>query len=320
MARKVYLDQNAWIHLSRCHHGENGDWSDAYNAVMEASEVDEVDFPLSLSHFQETVRRNDDKSRTRLLEFMWEISGGHALRPWPGMLEPEARNAVRALAHGTRRDLTGFVFGQGLPQILGAQPRLVPKTPDATPPSEDVQRELAEAVYGSTAWAFLKDPGFAASVREDAGLDDDFADRIQAMVDEEYSQDDKTRKREVAEARFMISVVRDALCRAMVDIVPHPKPVMTACLGSKEAIRGLLRLMPTFHTYHTLNYVRNTTQEVDQNDLWDFVLNIAIPYCDVVVTERSWCNIAEQHGIHELRDTRMVSAGQPGDLVEALST
>lgn len=318
LVTKVYLDQNAWIYLAQAHHGQSGGWGSAHQAVLEASDEERAIFPLSLSHLHETVRREDDGSRARLLEFMWKVSDGHAIRPWPSMLNPEARNAIRILAGNPGENLEPIVFGRGVPHMLGAEPALVPKTPDASPPSDDVRRKLSEIVYGSTPWELLKNPQCAAEVREKAGLDEDFAERLQEKIDEEYSHPDKARRQDIAEARFMTSVVGDALCRAMGDLVFKPKQFMAAQMTSKESIRKMLRLMPTFHTFYTLNHVRNTTREVERNDLWDFVLSIAISYCDVVVTESSWCGIAEHRELHELRDTQMVSVGDPGELAGGL--
>jgi len=74
--------------------------------------------------------------------------------------------------------------------------------------------------------------------------------------------------------------------------------------------------MPTFRTFHELTYASETTRRAKESDLWDMALSIAIPYCDIVVTERSWCGIAKDAGLDELYGTSIVH--RPYDLAALL--
>lgn len=70
--------------------------------------------------------------------------------------------------------------------------------------------------------------------------------------------------------------------------------------------------------------LRNPQQPWKRNDLNDLLfLSIAVPYCDVVVTERQWARhinqlgLAQQHGttvLHDLTDlTEVLSAASRTD-------
>lgn len=317
MVRTVYLDQWVWIELSRVHYGRSNEWETAYDAVLKAREQASAVFPLSLSHLRETAVRRDDGSRGRLLDFMSEIADAYAIRPWSYMLEPEAKNAVRILMDETPRDLRSVVFGRGIGHLLGTgQPRLVPTVPDPEPLTREQQRKLDEALAEVDRLANLKDPRFAETIRRATALEEDFTKKLQAMVDRDYNHPDKSRRQEIAEGRFMLTVVADPLCQAMDDLSPEPKELMKESMASKENIRAILRNMPTYHTYFVLNNARNLNRPVKSNDLWDWALNIAIPYCDIVATEREWCNVAAQNDLDDLRGTSLVHS--PSGLVEAM--
>jgi len=74
--------------------------------------------------------------------------------------------------------------------------------------------------------------------------------------------------------------------------------------------------MPTFHTFYILDHARTSTRSVKPNDIWDLALNVAIPYCDVVVTERAWCNIARRAGLDKMNETQVIRSS--ADLAAAL--
>lgn len=58
---RVYLDQNAWIKLSRQHYGRGDDdrVAGVLALVHEVSRAGRASFPLSGAHYIETYRRGD---------------------------------------------------------------------------------------------------------------------------------------------------------------------------------------------------------------------------------------------------------------------
>ena len=49
-------------------------------------------------------------------------------------------------------------------------------------------------------------------------------------------------------------------------------------------------------------------KEVDPNDMTDIsFLSVAIPYCDIVVTEKFWTDLARRKKLHEKYDTAILS-------------
>ncbi len=306
MPQTVYLDQWVWIELARVHYGRSEAWRDAYEAVITSAASGIARFPLSISHWNEIAKRRDDASRSRLVDFMTGLWKADAIRPWPQMLGPEAENAVRIIMDRPPIDLTNFVFGKGIGHVLGGAPTLVPKHVDAEPPSPAVLRKIADTLMSANFLAYVKDPDLAGAIRNTTERDEGFMSRMQANIDAVYAHPDKTKRHDIAEARFMTTVVGDALVQAMMKATPNPGTLIAAHMSSRDQIVALRQSMPTFHTFFELDHARSKTRRIKESDLWDLALNIAIPYCDTVVTETGWCNIAKSAGLDELYETKLV--------------
>lgn len=235
---------------------------------------------------------------------------GEAIRPWSQMLGPEAENAVRIMMGQKPKDLTSIVFGKGISfAISGTYPILVPLVSNPTPPTPEQLRKLAEAVFGPQSLVSLMDTQHAAALRAMNKADAAFTAQLQAAIDKEYSHADKRRRDDIAEANFIMTVLVEPLIRAMVKLGADPKALLEQRFVSRQAIVRIRESMPTFHTFYVLNHSRNRnrSRRVKENDLWDLGgLNIAIPYCDVVATEKGWCNIAKGNGLAELYGTEFV--------------
>ncbi len=305
MTKTVYLDQWVWIELARVHHGRSESWREAYEAVTACRDAGTARFPLSLSHLSEIAKRRDDASRSRLVDFMIPIWNADAIRPWPQMLDSEAKNAVRFMMDKEPTDLTDFVFGKGIGHVLGGLPALVPKHSRAVPPSPDVLRRLADVVVSPALLATVKEPELAAKIRNATRFEKGFTSRLRIVSVDSGLHPDKRKRKDISDARFMTTVVGEALVRAMMKATAEPRALMAARMSSREQVVAILKEMPTFYTFHVLNHGRNTSRRVKESDIWDFALSIAIPYCDIVVTETGWCNIAKRAGLDELYGTRL---------------
>ena len=314
--KTVYLDLWVWIELSRVHHGKSEKWGNAYEAVTASAANGKTRFPLSFAHLKEIAKRRNDASRGRLVDFMTEVWNADAIRPWPQMLRSEARNAVRLMMGMPRIDLTNFVFGKGLSHALGGNARLVPKHANARPLSPEVKREISEIVMSPSLLTSLKDPSLAAKIGNRSESEIRYLSDLQVRIDAAYAHPDKTKRRDISMARFMITVVGDSLLQAMSEASPDPRALVAMYTSSREQIEATLEAMPTFKTFHELTYASETTRRAKESDLWDLALNIAIPYCDIVVTERSWCNIAKGAGLDKLYRTTLVH--EPAELAAFL--
>ena len=112
---RVYLDQNAWIRLSRTHHCMTTDEPTvtALKVVQESVRLRSASFPLSWIHYFETYRKRDPGPRRRLGRFMAEISRLHTIAGAGDLLPHEVYAAVARL-QGAKPPSSPRVFGRGL--------------------------------------------------------------------------------------------------------------------------------------------------------------------------------------------------------------
>jgi hypothetical protein len=95
--RRVYLDLNKWLDLARAAHDRPGgqEFKDILAISRYGVQRGLVSFPLSASHYMETLRRADAASRHRLAMVMAELSRFHAIASVPDVLPGELDRALR---------------------------------------------------------------------------------------------------------------------------------------------------------------------------------------------------------------------------------
>ena len=134
---RVYLDQNAWVRLSRQHYKREHDdrVAGVLALVLEASRTGRVSFPLSASHYEETWRRGDPGSRQRLGAFMAKVSRFHTIAGPVNLLETEVDGALRRLA-GARPLAPAPLSSAAAPRTPSAsRPSRAPTTTTCARPS-----------------------------------------------------------------------------------------------------------------------------------------------------------------------------------------
>jgi hypothetical protein len=81
-------------------------------------------------------------------------------------------------------------------------------------------------------------------------------------------------------------------------------------LESEEYAFEWIQDFPAIYTHVNLTVERDIQRhrDIQPNDLNDIMaLSVAIPYCDVVVTENFWAHIASQVGVDDLYNTEVTS-------------
>ncbi len=78
----------------------------------------------------------------------------------------------------------------------------------------------------------------------------------------------------------------------------------------REQILAFWDSIPTLHVETTLESERDEqrSREIDANDVIDVsFLSVAIPYCDIVVTERFWVDLAKRNRLDQTYDTILLT-------------
>ncbi|MFE9474427.1 hypothetical protein ACFYOR_25820 [Streptomyces griseofuscus] len=313
----VYLDQNAWVNLLKEAKKSPSGVNLKIQELMEYKSSGLAHFPLSAMHYMETWHRSKWESRYDLAGIMRDLSGYLTLAPIHRLQRAEIERATVE-----KMKLKGFIpvpeigaFGHGVDHAFASSTgrfRYVESLADEHLDSPGIELEddpirilksKGDAVYQ---WASL------------AGSPDSLElegfDRITQHRRGRFYADNQQKKMDL----WTSSGGKDLMDRAVItnDFIAALDDVNDVCnirgvdplslVHSREDIMELWNAVPTLHTYSSLRIqrFRNAHQKWSQHDLADLLaLSVAIPYCDVVVTERQWCHFAKQAKLNRAYDT-----------------
>lgn len=295
----IYLDHNHWIGLARAYHGKpaNDDVAEIARLASEAISASRVRLPVSRIHLLEARKNRDQQRNKRLAEAFVFFSRGWVVRPVEGVIAEE---------------LSKWIRGEKVVAACPVRRGLLSAMADY----DDFARQLgktaaeveAEDRFGDNpeAWMFalsrMQDSAALAAVE---GAADRYAKTVESVRSAWVDLPAHQRL-----AYYAGGVLDDVLHV----LRPHSPDVEAAALRlqalpADELVASLSRI-PTLDVMIRLGEakVRDRTRPTDPNDLWDLAfLSLAIPYFDVVVTERSWSHLAASLGLEQRYSCRVLS-------------
>ena len=315
MTLRVYLDVNHWITLSKVRKGLDHDPVHLviYNQISKLSRSGEIVVPFSLFTAIETSRYRRRGGYLELVDVLVDLSRGYVLKPASYFLGMEIENAMRGLV-GKKPvyDIRSEIIGRGPADmtkyaLFDTEKKIPPGLHHAFQYvlnrndcgiSERLEAPRSDA--GSLK-ACLTNEDFLRDVREAYGG----ADRVVSDAEARRHKNSGIAKAEFE--RFMI--VDDlydlidlmSIWTVKQGILVHEiKPLLT--LSSVERLR---RSMPAHHTRFTLTRARDRMagKSFNINDLLDIAhLAAAIPYTDVVVTDKLAARLATSEKLDKMYD------------------
>lgn len=312
--QKVYLDQNKWIELARSYHNRTDNWDDDLNLYMERAKSGHAVFPLSSAHVIETNKAGDLDRRGRLAEVMVLLSKGVFVAP-PSVVQPyELECAVAETFEVEVSSSQPQLYGTGIEFAFGEEP--IEPSEHLPVPLQKRFRSIIESpavvklfLQGVQGLENLNTQGRKAV----DGIEEDYAKSVEAFRGkaEEYSQETRYRAHIgnllLAEQEKLLPVLAKDLT---IDDVLELGP---------EGIANFIRSAPTYDVEISLATQRNEhhDREADKNDMIDLgFLGMAIPYCDVVITENFWADLAKRERLGDKYNTLI--SGDLEDLTEIL--
>ncbi|MGY6278066.1 hypothetical protein [Methylomonas sp. MgM2] len=309
MPKSIYLDQNKWIDLAKAiiRPKQNTQYHEVSQLILSKVNSQDWLFPLSLVHFIETLRRSELGSRRRLASVMSEISKNSALKSYVDIEEIElfnllakihAPNEVRAIEPIEYN----FLAAIGVTKIELSTKSYVPS---------DLAREIAALMI-----QFISDDHLFEKML--MGIE---YDSVLAGID---GEDRQAVKMWTAEQSFLKSI--PGKLKYKVFFIRQMAPFL-AMAASKFAIHFKLsedEVIPysfTSNPEDALRYfegvpsldtrirlifdrMKNPEHKIELHDSRDVsFLATAIPYCDIVITERTWKHAANSQGLCEKYNT-----------------
>ncbi|MFQ5836941.1 MAG: hypothetical protein ACE5HG_03715 [Candidatus Bathyarchaeia archaeon] len=302
----VYLDQKGWIDLAKSNKG-------IMEVVMRASEAGAAVFPLSIVHLAETNSISNPQRRERLASLMVPMSKGYCFSPYvEPIIGSEIRNAIlRSLGIPTM-DLKKYVLKKGISHLVGAKPEIIPKEGGLKPPPEIGQKLLdlldsPEAMYIALTAHPRRYKKHSLSIQRG---NIEAVKKMEHIRQEQLKIKDNNLRRRVALVSFMMEIMAPKLAKMLVEM-NLPKDTVIKKGWSRRDFKEFLNSHPTALCLFTLLLERDQQLQrlIEVNDLYDvWALSLAIPYSDIVVTEKMWTSITRQTKLDKICNTTILSS------------
>jgi hypothetical protein len=302
----IHLDQKDWIDLSSGYNGLDKNLADVANRVVKAADSEKAIFPLSITHFDETRKRMDNASRTRLARYMVRVYKGWAILPATRIIEPEIEDACLKSLGLQGYDLRNYAIKKGISQLMGGKMQLAWKTP---PPPGLNKKLLDKAESPEALLMALEHGSTAGQLNKERARAEKGVDRIEAIRKAQSRIRDNNLRHRAVLAHYLAEEVAPKVIKFLLSIGINPRAFADRFLTKRPDIIRFFQLMPTAYSVVELSFRRDMLKgrPVEANDLNDIMsLSIALPYSDVVVTERMWQSIIVQDKLDKLRPTRVL--------------
>ena len=306
----VYLDQKCWINIAKLYFGETSEQeSDIVQKLLKASENGQMVFPLSLSHINETNRIADDRRRNQLAFLMAEMSKGYTLQPYFNrLLKAEIRNIVLRKLGLSAINIRDYILKKGISNLLGTKAKLVPRngTKSSELP-ENVKKELLDLLESPEAIELALRQRPPKSIERNKR---ELVKKMEKIRNDLSAIKDNNLRQRVFLAKNMVEMVAPELAKVLLES-NLPKDFFLKKKPTRQDIDELLDNIPTARCLFSLIYQRDNQfqrpiEVNDFNDIW--FLTLAIPYCDIVVTEKMWASIATRAKLDRKYNTVFLSS------------
>lgn len=299
----VYLDQNHWIYVAKDYLGKPhkpahkglSEW------LLDAVESNRIRLPLSTIHFIEHLRAASEERRQHLAEVFDRFSRGWHMASWAFVLPVEIHRAV-ADAFGERSVMPQpEIFGKGFLFGLGPKERallLEGRT------EQQLQRLQSISALPGAILDLLTSPNKAGRERPNAKVTESSYGYAAAAEDlrsvRKPASTEVHRRAQYAgytlHHQRLIFPALDAIGRTRDEFLNLGLEGLSAFWSNVPSLDVDCEL--------TLYRDRQWSRSVDPNDSRDIGhLALAIPYCDVVVSERFWARAIAETGLAKKYDT-----------------
>lgn len=309
--KTVYLDQNKWIDLARLKVSKKTGSDSVYQKILENVEAKKWCVPISVIHLMETIKRADKKSRKDVLDVMTELSKGYSLLSFRDVEEAEVVNAFAN--YHNKKKIVSFSAIKALPfYALGA----IPTLSGCENLPQHVQSELKSILslcmtnpklfYNII--SFLDSPKIEQSDKED--------EKAYLLAMEEERKDILNKPPEFRYKIYLVKNILEIVLKKyysrISDLFSLTKETFLPpdALSDEKKTQAFLESMPSIDLRVKLNYdlLVDKSYKFQPHDSFDILfLATAVPYCDIVVTERTWVHRIKKLKLNDKYNTTMLS-------------
>jgi len=323
--KRVYLDQNMWIALACAAKGleKGARYQDVLTLAQAGVERGYVSFPLSCIHYIETTNRRPWEARQDLANTMGVLSQFHTIAPLDVLVRPEIDRALQGVFGKPLVAREAQVFGVGGAHALNQKLRTF-RVPDDRDVDSEYRRQFNNWAAIQTEWVML------AGLPPESGIDERELESMQRDVGTSLAAEQENlrksrrddgwhagdRAKRVSKAAAFAGW-KDELTEALERAGLHWGHIYALEL---EGMSKFVEAIPIINVASELQRQREAAADKpwDPHDINDvFFLIVALVYCDIVVTEKQWVDLARRSALDERYGTTLLSdlADLPAHLV-----
>ena len=283
--------------------------------ALSASAGGRARFPMSLTHCLELRKIQDPNRRQQLANFFITLSGGWFLAAWRLVLPAECWNAVISFYGLDERSVRiepigrGMIFATGAYDWAQREMRWSFDFAQAVDRVRDTPEDLLSILL-------FQNPDASPPLHDRlASIAARFASRNE--VDREERRRMPLQERRALRAAEIFLSIQHHVIRAHAQRGRDAADLLST---GREGVLDFIARMPSVHVDLELGlqWEKQWSRRVQPNDLDDFGhLNVAIPYCDAVLTEKFWTELAGRAGLTDRYGT--IVAAETDALLDIVS-
>lgn len=313
----IYLDQNKWIDLARAYHehpkGEK--YKTILHKLIIAIDDKKVILPLSVYNFIETQKIQNKARQKRLAETMVALSRGWGIALADDIITIEIQKAgAKLFGFSPSPSPSPMVFKQSLSFTWGINLGKVAESidnPEATSADfidsidrllitpQIVEMFLTGEILGESGLKNVIN-GYKNGLAIFTGLTKEFRSRPSSHAKSQLNHKRGYILDLATDLREIIDPVLNVYGKSINDIV---------AMGENKVVE-FIESVPALDVEAEMVSRRNVSwnREIDKNDWADIrFLMVAIPYCNVVVTENYWKDFAQKSSLDKKYNTAVLS-------------
>lgn len=311
---KIYLDQKDWINLARAYYNRSD--GEAYkpvlNRILDLAESNKAIFPLSTTHIIETNKRRDYDSKKRLAVVMAEISRGNTIANQTDMAISELNIALaQKYSNKTSNTSTASTsaFGIGFPFAFGMNYHLVDKNNKPVKISDDHNQFIQNTLTDKNLLVQMLVGNDEKTSTYLKWMEENRRKHIKAA--EEFRKRVRAYDKRILKRAYSANLIVELYADVAKILKKYGQTIEDFLKIGADQLELFFGMIPTLDTEIELATRRNEhwNKKIDKNDVSDIrSLSVAIPYCDIVVTEVFWANVAQFTGLSKKYNTQVTSS------------
>lgn len=308
----IYLDQLHWIEIAKHINGNptKEGTDEALNHILGLSKKDIAIFPLSISHYYETLKQSDSGRRQRLAQVMRQLSRGYTVSALRNIVNSEIELALVAMFSLNHEVRPVSYIGKGFEHTFGRSLNIRLEWPNPEKVPEDIKQKIENDIFEVVENALLSGVINGSSVEHlfpkmDLSADIKFRDYLMTWKGCASSATEEELSRQIYAITYQD--IFDSIFSKTVELGISTEQFVSI---GEEGMKRLIDMMPTRKVDMWLRdqWARNgglIPKNSDLND-WCYV-GSAIPYCDFVVTESQMDDLLSRSAEYKSKVTSELS-------------